>query len=226
MKRSKRYQEAANQVDKQKTYSMTEAFDLIKKTSTTKFDSSVEVHIHLGIDLKKPDQQVRATAQLPHSTGRKRKILVLANDADQKKALEAGASQAGGEDLIKEIKKTQKVNADIVLATPEMMKKIGQVAKILGTKGLMPNPKNETITADVAKTIKDLASGKIAFRSDESGNVHQIIGKVSFDQKILEDNFRTFVEAVRKAKPAEAKGIYIQGITLTTTMGPGIRVAS
>ncbi len=226
MKRSKRYKESASKIDTARVYDIAEALDLIKKTATIKFDSSVEVHISLGIDVKKANQQVRTTVQLPHPTGRKRKILVFANEADQKKALAAGAVQVGGEELIKEIKTTQKVNADIVLATPEMMRLLGQIAKILGTKGLMPNPKNETITTDVAKTIADLSSGKIAFRSDDSGNVHQIIGKASFDKKILEANYKTFLEAIKKTKPNESKGVYIKNITLTSTMGPGIKVSS
>jgi len=225
MKRSKRYQEAVKQIDKNKIYQLTEAIELIKKTATTKFDSSVEVHVHLGIDTKKADQQIRLAVKLPHPTGQKQRIVVFCNEANQKKALAAGADQVGGEELIKEIKQTQKTNFDIALATPDMMRLLGQIAKILGTKGLMPNPKNETITTDVVKTLTDLRSGKIAFRSDEHGNIHQIIGKVSFDSKKLLENYQALIEIIRRSKPEGSKGVFIKGITLTTTMGPGIRIS-
>ncbi|MDD5342294.1 MAG: 50S ribosomal protein L1 [Patescibacteria group bacterium] len=224
MKKSKRYRSVKDGVEKNKVYPLAEAIELVKKCSTAKFDESIEMHIRLGIDVKKADQQVRATAQLPHPTGRKLVIAVFANDSDQAKAKDAGASIVGGEELIKEIKTTEKTKFDLALATPEMMRKLGPIAKILGTKGLMPNPKNETVTNDVAKTIKDLQSGKVAFRSDETGNVHQIIGKASFEAKMLADNAKAFIDAIRRVKPDGSKGIYVRNVTLTSTMGPGIRI--
>jgi len=226
MMRSKRYQEIAKKVDKKKIYTLAEALDLVKNTASTKFDSSVELHINLGTDPKKPEQQIRATAMLPHPTGRQKRIAVFANEKDQKKAKEAGAQVVGGEEMIKEIKDTGKLNFDVAIATPEMMRNLSQIAKILGTQGLMPNPKSETVTPDPVKTVKELLGGKVAFRSDESSNIHQIIGKVSFEPKVLEENFKTFINTIRKAKPDGLKGTYIKGVTLSSTMGPGIRVSS
>lgn len=161
---------------------------------------------------------------LPHPTGRTLRIAVFANEADQKKALAAGAALAGGAELIKEIKTTEKTDFDLALATPEMMRQLGPIAKILGTKGLMPNPKNETVTPDVVKTLKDLQGGKIAYRTDDTGNIHQIIGKASFEPSVLEANIRAFIEAIKRAKPDTSKGVFIRSITLTSTMGPGLRI--
>ncbi|MBU0707550.1 50S ribosomal protein L1 [Patescibacteria group bacterium] len=224
--RSKRYQELIKKIDKNKIYSLTEALGLIKETANTKFDSSVEIHIHLGTDPKKPEQQIRATVMLPHPTGRETRIAVFANEKDQKKAQEAGAQVVGGEELIKEIKASGKLDFDVAIATPEMMRHLGQIAKILGTQGMMPNPKSETVTPDPVKTVKELLGGKVAFRSDETSNIHQIIGKVSFEPKVLEDNLKAFIDTIRKARPEGVKGTYIKSITLSSTMGPGIRVGS
>lgn len=224
MKRSKRFRSVGEGIEKKKVYPLAEAITLVKSGATAKFDESIEVHFHLGIDPKKADQQIRSTTVLPHPTGRTLKIAVFANEADQKKALAAGAALAGGAELIKEIKATEKTNFDLALATPEMMRQLGPIAKILGTKGLMPNPKNETVTADVAKTLKELNSGKVAFRTDDTGNIHQIIGKASFEPAVLEANIRSFADAIKRIKPATSKGVYLRSVTLTSTMGPGIRV--
>ncbi|MFA5107058.1 MAG: 50S ribosomal protein L1 [Patescibacteria group bacterium] len=224
MNRSKRYRAVGEGMEPKKTYAIAEAIGLVKKGATAKFDESIEVHLHLGIDPKKADQQIRSTTVLPNPTGRTLRIAVFANEADQKKALAAGAALAGGAELIKEIKTTGKTDFDLALATPEMMRQLGPVAKILGTKGLMPNPKNETVTTDVVKTLKDLQGGKIAFRSDDTGNIHQIIGKASFEPSVLEANIRAFVEAIKRAKPDASKGVFIRSITLTSTMGPGLRI--
>ncbi|MFA6197703.1 MAG: 50S ribosomal protein L1 [Patescibacteria group bacterium] len=225
MKRSKRYQTVNQMVDTTKAYPIDEALELVAQTAQTKFDSSVDVHIHLGIDTKKANQQVRSTAQLPNPTGRKNVIAVIASEADQAKAKAAGADIVGGDDLIQKIKTTQKIDFDIAIATPEMMRSLGQIAKLLGTKGVMPNPKNETVTADVVKTVRELKSGKVAFRADETGNIHQMIGKVSHGAAKLKANYIALLEAVRRAKPDTAKGEYIANITLASTMGPGIRVS-
>jgi len=224
-KRSKRFSQASQLVDPKKTYSIQEAIDLVKKTSDTKFDAGVEVHFRLGIDIKKAEQVVRGSVVLPHGSGKTKKVAVFCEGNDQDDAKKAGAAIVGGEELIAEIKKTGKTNFEIALATPEMMKKMGQIAKILGPKGLMPNPRNETITKDVAKSVTALAKGKVAFRNDDSGNIHQLIGKVSYEPKQLEENFETMVDALKRAKPQGTKGIFMKNITICSTMGPGIKVA-
>jgi len=224
-KRSKRFKEAKELIDSKKTYSVQEAIELVKKTSSTKFDASVEVHIRLGIDTKKADQVVRGSVVLPHGSGKKKKIAVFCEGKDQDIAKKAGAEIVGGDELIAEIKKTSKCNFDIALATPTIMKKMGQIAKILGPKGLMPNPRNETIATNIAKAVKALSEGKVTFRNDESGNIHQLFGKVSFETKQLLDNYDAFLDAVKRAKPQGAKGIFIKNISICSTMGPGIKVA-
>lgn len=224
MKRSKRYQEAAKKINKDKAYSTTEAIKLVKETNLTKFDGSVEVHVRLGIDPKKSDQQVRGAVTLPHGTGKTKKIVAIVSPDKEKDAKEAGADIVGGEDLIADIKKTGKTDFDIILATPDMMPKLAAVAKILGPRGLMPSPKNDTITTNLKKTIEELKKGKINFKNDDTGNIHQVIGKVSFDQKQLLENYQTFVEAIKKAKPSSTKGNYLQNISLTSSMGPGVKV--
>lgn len=224
-KHSKRYKASQSLIDSSKNYPIgEEAIELVKKTANTKFDASVEVHIRLGIDPKKADQLVRGSVTLPHGTGKKKRIAVFAEGKDQEAAKKAGAEIVGSEELIKEIKTSGKCDFEIALATPEMMKKLGQIAKILGPKGLMPNPKNETIAKDVAQSVKELSGGKVTFRNDDSGNIHQMLGKASFETKKLLENFNVFFEAVKRAKPAAAKGVYIQNISLSSTMGPGIQV--
>lgn len=222
---SKRFRAAQQLIDANKKYTVDEAVSLMKQTATTKFDGSVEVHVRLGIDPSKAEQMVRSTTQLPHGTGKKLKIAVFAKGEMATKAKAAGADLVGDDDLIADIKKTSKTDFDIALATPDMMKSLAPIAKTLGTKGLMPNPKNETVTPDPAAAVKALQGGKIAFRNDTTGNVHQIIGKTSFPAEQLAENFTTFIDALKKAKPSESKGTYLVSVTLTSSMGPGIKVA-
>jgi large subunit ribosomal protein L1 len=224
MNRSKRYQEAVKKIDKKKAYPIAEAIKLAKETATTKFDSSVEIHVRVGIDPSKSDQQVRGTITLPSGTGKTKKICAFVGADKEKDAKEAGADLVGGEELIAQIKSSGKVDFEVAVATPDMMPKMAVIAKILGPKGLMPSPKNETITTNLKKTISELKKGKITFKNDDTANVHQIIGKVSFDDAKLLENFTAFIEALKKAKPASAKGSYLQNISLSSSMGPGIKV--
>ncbi len=223
--RSKRFRAAQQLIDSAKTYSVDGAVGLVKQTATTKFDGSVELHIRLGVDPKQADQLVRGTANLPHGTGKKLRIAVFAKGPAAKAAKEAGADMVGDDDLIAEIKKTSKTDFDVAVATPDMMKSLAPIAKTLGTKGLMPNPKNETVNADPAKIVTALRSGKITFRMDDTANLHQVVGKVSFAPEQLKANVEAFLDAVKKAKPSDTKGTYLQTITLTSSMGPGIKLA-
>lgn len=224
MKRSKRYQAVAKKIDKNKAYELGEAVKLIKETATTKFDSSVEVHVKTGIDTGKSDQQIRGTITLPHGTGKTIRIAAFVGGGKEKEAKEAGADIVGEQNLIDEIKKTSKLDFDVAVATPDMMPKLAVIAKILGPRGLMPSPKNETITTNLKKTIDALKKGKVNFRSDSTGNVHLLIGKTSFTEQQLTENFTAFLEALKKTKPASAKGVFIQGISLASSMGPGLKV--
>lgn len=219
----KKYTAAAALVDPKKTYSTEEAMELAKKTSTTKFDGTVEIHIRLGIDPKKSDQQVRGTVSLPHGTGKTRKVAAFVSADKEKEAKEAGADMVGAEEMIEEILKSGKIDFDIAVATPDMMPKMAKVAKILGPKGLMPSPKSDTVSTNVAKMVSELKKGKLAFKSDDYGIVHTIIGKVSFDAKALAENYEALLETIRKAKPSSSKGVYLQNVTVATTMGPAIR---
>ena len=202
---------------------ITEAITEIKKNAKAKFDESVEAHFRLDIDPKKSDQQVRGVAVLPHGTGKSVKIVVFTT-TQKKEAEAAGAELVGGEELIDKIKSSGKIDADVAIATPEMMPKLATVAKILGPKGLMPNPKNQTVTPKVTEVIEALKKGRADFKNDNSGNIHQAIGKVSFDGAKLEENFKALLEAVRKAKPEGAKGKFIKGIAVCSTMGKAVRV--
>jgi large subunit ribosomal protein L1 len=221
---SKRYAELQSKIDKNQAYPIEEAIKLVKETATTKFDSTIEIAIRTTIDPKKTEQQVRSTVLMPHGTGKKIKIAVIAPPEKQKEAKAAGAQLVGGEELIEEIAKTQKTNFDVLLTVPEMMKDLAKVAKILGPKGLMPNPKTETVTPNIKKAVEELAKGKLTFRNDDTGNIHLAIGKASFDDQKLIDNYQTFMETLRKIKPASIKSIFIKSITLSSTMGPGIKV--
>jgi large subunit ribosomal protein L1 len=212
--------------DRSKSYLPVEAIDLVKKFAKTKFDSSVEVHFRLGIDTKKGDQQIRSAISLPHGTGKTVKIAAFVLPENEAKAKAAGADIVGGEDLIAEIKKTEKTDFAVAVAEPALMKNLGSIAKILGTRGLMPSPKNETVTVDPAKTIAELKKGKISFKNDDTANVHVAIGKVSFDAEKLVENFEAVVSAIKKAKPSGSKGTYLKSITLCSTMGPGIKVSA
>lgn len=211
--------------DKNKTYSISEAVELCKKFKKAKFNASVEAHFRLGIDTKKGDQQIRSAVSLPHGTGKEIKIAAFVSPDKEKEVKEAGADIVGGENLIEEIKKTEKTDFQIAIADMEMMKNLGKIAKILGTRGLMPSPKNETVTNNPAKAVKELKKGKISFKNDATGNVHAIIGKIDFEAKKLEENLETLIEAIKKIKPSSSKGIYIKNLSINSTMGPGIKIA-
>ncbi len=221
---SKRMDSLKGLVDKEKAYPTDEAIDLVQKTSTTKFDASIEAHIRLGIDTKKGDQQIRATVVLPHGTGKTKKVAAFVGAKDEKAAKEAGADFVWGEEEIKKIKDTGKIEFDIAVATSEMMPKLAVAAKILGPKGLMPSPKTDTVGPDVKKMVSDLKKGKAAFKNDDTGNVHQIIGRASFSSDQIKENFTAFTDALTKAKPVSLKGVYIKTISLSSSMGPGIKV--
>lgn len=212
--------------DRRKAYTALEAVELVKKFAKTKFDASVEAHFRLGIDTKKGDQQIRAAISLPHGTGKAVKIAAFVSPENEAKAKAAGADIVGGEDLIAEIKKTEKTDFAVAVAEPALMKNLGAIAKILGTRGLMPSPKNETVTVDPAKTIAELKKGKISFKNDDTANIHVPIGKVSFDSAKLAENFEAVVNAVKKAKPSGSKGTYLKNISICSTMGPGIKVSA
>lgn len=224
MAHSKRYNELKKLVDSKKLYAPEEAMDLAKKTATTKFDGAVEVHINLGIDVKKGDQQVRSTIIFPHSIGKAKKVIAFVPADKEKEAKDAGADIIGGQELIDELAKSGKIDFEVAVATPDMMPKLAKVAKILGPTGLMPNPKTDTVGANIKKLIEDVKKGKVAFKNDTTGNIHQSIGKSSMDAKNLLENFNVLMEAVKKNKPASAKGVFLNSVTLTTTMGPGIKV--
>ncbi|KKU48377.1 MAG: 50S ribosomal protein L1 [Parcubacteria group bacterium GW2011_GWA2_46_9] len=207
-----------------KNYSPEEAIVLLKQLKKAKFDESVELHVRLGIDPKQGEQQVRGTVSLPHGVGKSKRIAVFAEGEKELEAKEAGADIIGGKELIDKIRQTGAANFDIAIATPEMMKDLAGIAKILGPKGLMPSPKNETVTPNIGRAVTEIKKGKIAFKNDDTGNIHQIIGKLSFsDQQIIE-NLNSFMEALRRAKPAASKGVYIRSSTLTTAMGPGVPI--
>lgn len=207
-----------------KNYSPEEAIALLKQLKKARFDESVELHVRLGVDPKQGEQQVRGIVSLPHGVGKSKRIAVFAEGEKELEAKQAGADIIGSKELIDKIRQTGAADFDIAIATPEMMKDLAGIAKILGPKGLMPSPKNETVTPNIGRTVTEIKKGKIAFKNDDTGNVHQIIGKLSFaDQQIME-NFNSFIEALKRAKPAASKGIYIRSATLTTTMGPGVLI--
>jgi large subunit ribosomal protein L1 len=224
MQRSKRYRALKEQVDRNKTYTIDEAVKLLVKNANTKFDESVEVHLRTGIDPKQADQQIRGTIVLPHGTGKEKKIAVFAEGEQLIEAEAAGADVFGGQDLIDKIKNTKEVNFDVSVATPDMMRKMASVAKILGPKGLMPSPKTDTVTTDIKGTVEQLKKGKLSFKNDTTSNVHQLVGKVSFGEEKLCDNIQAFVQNIRDNKPTGAKGEFIKSVTVTSTMGVGIKV--
>ncbi len=221
----KKYQQAAALIDSKKSYELEEAVKLLKQTTTTKFDSSVELHARLGIDPAKGDQQVRGNISLPHGTGKEKRVAAFVEGEKVKEAKEAGADLIGGPELVDEIKKSGKCDFDVAVATPDMMKILSGVARILGPKGLMPNPKNDTVTMQIGKVVSELKKGKVSFKNDDTGNVHQLVGKISWDEAKLVENIRAMADAITKAKPGSSKGVYLQKVVLTTTMGPGIRLA-
>ncbi len=224
MKKVTKSKKKAYDFDKAKSYPIGEALELVKKFSTTKFDGSVEAHFRLGIDPSKGEQQIRAAVNLPHGSGKTVRVAAFVPAAQEKAVKEAGADLVGGDELIAEIKKTEKTDFQVAVATPEMMKSMAQIAKILGTRGLMPSPKNETVSTDPAKTVAEIKRGKISFKNDDTGNVHLVIGKVSFETDKLLANFQTVLDLIRKIKPAKSKGVYIKNISVNSSMGPGIRV--
>ena len=221
---SKRLKAAREKIEVGKLYKIEEAIELVKETSQVKFDASVEVHLNLGIDPQKGEQIIRGLVILPKGTGKKLKIAAFVPEEQIKKAKKAGADLAGGDDLIKEIKKTSKTDFDIAVTVPEMMKNLAVIARILGQKGLMPNPKTGTISSDLEKTIGELKKGKVFYKNDETANIHMMIGKISFPSKDLIDNFNTFLKSLRKLKPSSLKTTFINSITITSSMGPGIKV--
>lgn len=223
MKRGKAYQDANKQIEKHKLYEPTEALNLVKEVSKAKFDETVEVHIKLGVDPRHADQQVRGTVSLPHGTGKTVRVLVFAKGDKVKEAEAAGADYAGGEELAEKIQGGW-FDFDVAVATPDMMAVVGKLGKILGPRGLMPNPKSGTVTFDIERTINELKAGRIEFRVDKTSIVHAPIGRVSFDIEKLQDNMNAFADALIKAKPAAAKGQYMRSVSVCSTMGPGIKV--
>ncbi len=222
MKHGKKYRAAAEKIDSNKSYPIGEAVKLIKGNPIAKFDESVEIHVKTNIDPKKGEQQVRGTVVLPHGTGKTKKIAVVTS-TQAEAAKKAGADIVGGEEIIEKLAK--KIDFDILVATPEMMPKLAKVAKILGPKGLMPNPKSETVTTKIAETVAALKKGKAAFKNDDTGNIHQVLGKISFTEEQLQKNIQTFLTTLEKSKPAGLKGKFISGITICSTMGKGIKIS-
>lgn len=224
MKTGKRYSEAAKLIEKTKTYDLEEAVALVKKTASAKFDETIEAHFRLGVDGRHADQQVRGAVVLPHGTGKTVKVLVFAKGNKVDEALAAGADYAGGDELVPKIQNEGWLDFDVVVATLDMMGVVGRLGRVLGPKGLMPNPKAGTVTMDVTKAINDIKAGKIEYRLDKSNIIHVPIGKASFTEEQLTDNFQTLIDAVVKAKPAAAKGQYIKSLVVASTMGPGVKL--
>ena len=224
MKKGKRYVESAKLVDRTNLYDVDEAVSILKKTASAKFDETIEAHIRLGVDGRHADQQVRGAVVLPHGTGKTVRVLVFAKGDKVAEAEAAGADYVGGEELVPRIQKEGWLDFDVVVATPDMMGIVGRLGRVLGPKGLMPNPKAGTVTMDVTKAINDIKAGKVEYRLDKTNIIHVPIGKASFTEEQLSDNFHTLMSAIIKAKPAAAKGQYLRSISVSTTMGPGIKV--
>ena len=224
MKRGKKYQDAVKAFDKQNLYDVEEAISIVKKNATAKFDETIELHLRTGCDGRHAEQQIRGAVVLPHGTGKTVKVLVFAKGAKADEAEAAGADFVGGEELIPKIQNEGWLDFDVVVATPDMMGVVGRLGRVLGPKGLMPNPKAGTVTMDVTKAIKDIKAGKVEYRLDKSNIIHVPIGKASFDEEKLADNFHTLIGAINKAKPAAAKGQYLKSVVVTSTMGPGIKL--
>lgn len=224
MKRGKKYVEAAKTIDRGTLYDVADAVSLVKKTATAKFDETIEAHIRTGCDGRHADQQIRGAVVLPHGTGKKVRILVFAKDAKAEEAKAAGADYVGAEDLIPRIQNENWFDYDVVVATPDMMGVVGRLGRVLGPKGLMPNPKAGTVTMDVTKAVNDIKAGKIEYRLDKTNIIHVPVGKASFTSEQLNDNFQSLMGAINKAKPSSLKGQYIKSAVLTSTMGPGVKL--
>ena len=224
MKHGKKYLEAAKAVDRSIQYDPADAISTVKKLATAKFDETIEVHIKTGCDGRHADQQIRGAVVLPHGTGRKVRVLVFAKDAKAEEAKAAGADFVGGEELIPKIQNENWFEFDVVVATPDMMGVVGRLGRVLGPKGLMPNPKAGTVTMDVTKAIQEIKAGKIEYRLDKTNIIHVPVGKASFTEEQLADNFQTLIDAINKARPAAVKGQFLKSVTLTSTMGPGVKI--
>ncbi|HPZ44427.1 MAG TPA: 50S ribosomal protein L1 [Bacillota bacterium] len=223
-KHGKKFQEAIKQVERNKLYEPLEAFELIKKIAPAKFDETVEVAVRLGVDPRHADQQVRGAVVLPHGTGKTRTVLVFAKGDKAKEAEQAGADYVGAEDMVAKIQQEGWLEFDVAIATPDMMGNVGKLGRILGPRGLMPNPKTGTVTFDIARAVQEVKAGKIEYRVDKAGNIHAPIGKVSFEPEKLVENLRTLIDALVRARPAAAKGQYLKAISVSSTMGPGLRI--
>ena len=226
MKHGKKYQDAAKQIERNKLYEPAEAIALVKKTTTAKFDETVEIHIRTSCDSRHAEQQIRGAVVLPNGTGKQVRVLVFAKDAKLDEAQKAGADHVGGQELIPKIQNEGWLDSDVVVATPDMMGVVGRLGKVLGPKGLMPNPKAGTVTMDVAKAIEEIKAGKIEYRLDKANIVHCPLGKASFTEEQLQQNYDALIDAIVKARPASVKGQYLKSITLATTRGPGVKVVS
>ena len=226
MKRGKKYVEAAKTIDRGTLYDVADAVSLVKKTATAKFDETIEAHIRTGCDGRHADQQIRGAVVLPHGTGKKVRILVFAKDAKAEEAKAAGADFVGGEELIPKIQNENWFEFDVVVATPDMMGVVGRLGRVLGPKGLMPNPKAGTVTMDVTKAIQEIKAGKIEYRLDKTNIIHVPVGKASFTEEQLTDNFQTLIDAINKVRPAAVKGQYLKSVVIASTMGPGVKVST
>ena len=224
MKRGKKYLEAAKQIERGNLYDKAEAIALVKKCAVAKFDETIEAHIRTGCDGRHADQQIRGAVVLPHGTGKTVRILVFAKDAKAQEAIDAGADFVGAEELIPKIQNEGWFDYDVVVATPNMMGVVGRLGRVLGPKGLMPNPKAGTVTMDIAKAIAEIKAGKIEYRLDKTNIIHVPVGKASFTEEQLADNFQALIDAINKAKPSTLKGQYLKSVTLTSTMGPGVKI--
>ncbi len=221
---SKRFEEAKKLVDKTKTYSITEALVLVKKTATATYDEAVELHIHLGINATKSDQQVRGTIALPHGVGKSKRVAAFVEASKEDEARQAGADSVGGEELIEKIAQKGQVDFDVAVATPAMMPKLAKLAKLLGPRGLMPNPKTDTVGPNVSKMVMEQKAGKQSFKNDNTGNIHQIFGRTSFTEEQLKENLTALLDTIKRLKPAAAKGVYLKSTTISSTIGPGIKI--
>ena len=224
MKRGKKYVEAAKTIDRGTLYDVADAVSLVKKTATAKFDETIEAHIRTGCDGRHADQQIRGAVVLPHGTGKKVRILVFAKDAKAEEAKAAGADYVGGDELIPKIQNENWFEFDVVVATPDMMGVVGRLGRVLGPKGLMPNPKAGTVTMDVTKAVHDIKAGKIEYRLDKTNIIHVPVGKASFTEEQLSDNFQTLIDAIVKARPSTLKGQYLKSVVIAPTMGPGVKI--